>query len=129
MSNNVDWSNPYADRNGQWLKGNLHTHTSPASGCGEISVEDCLNQYVKLGYDFLAISDHLNYTKYQDDRITILPGVEWNSITGHHTGVYSMNDTDIKAVNKISDQDELLEMFADTDALVILDTRVEGVEL
>ena len=27
------------DCEGEWLRGNLHTHTSPASGCGKIPVE------------------------------------------------------------------------------------------
>ena len=39
MSLCVNWANPYANRAGQWYKGNLHTHTAPASGCGEVPLE------------------------------------------------------------------------------------------
>ena len=120
MSSNVNWSNPYAVREGRWFKGNLHTHTSPASACGAISVEDCIDMYVKLGYEFISISDHLKYTKYSDERITIIPGVEWNAINGYHTGVYSLDSKDVETAIGLTDQDELLEKLANTDALVIL---------
>ena len=120
MSSNVNWANPYEIRDGKWFKGNLHTHTSPASGCGKISIEDCLDLYVEHGYDFLAISDHMSYTPYQDDRITILPGVEWNSACGEHTGVYSLSSADVTAAIGISDHKELLQRMAGTDALVVL---------
>jgi len=120
VSSNVNWQNPYADREGQWLKGNLHTHTSPASGCGEISVEDCVELYVQRGYDFLVISDHLVHTQHSDSRITLIPGVEWNSPTGCHTGVYSLDYSDIEAAMAVSDHDILLNNLADTDALVVL---------
>lgn len=120
MKNNVNWANPYADRDGQWLKGNLHTHTSPASGCGEISVEDCVDLYVKLGYDFLSISDHGTYTIHADDRITLISGVEWNSPTGSHTGIYSLDPSDLYAAIAIKDQEILLNNLAGTGALVVL---------
>ena len=82
MQSTVNWTNPYAEREGQWFKGNLHTHTSPASGCSRISVEDSVDLYVQRGYDFIAISDHGTYTQYHDERITILPGMEWNNQDG-----------------------------------------------
>lgn len=121
MSSCIDWSNPYADRNGQWLKGNLHTHTSPASGCGEISVTDCIELYVERGYDFVAISDHCVYTQHEDSRIIILPGIEWNAAHGGcHTGVYSFDPNDLQAAIAISDQDEMLNKLSSSDALIVL---------
>ena len=121
MSSNVDWSNPYAGREGGWLKGNLHTHTSPASRCGEISLTDSVNLYVERGYDFVSISDHLTYTQHEDDRITILPGIEWNAKGGSsHTGVYSFDRADLEAAMELSDQKQLLNRLADTDSLIIL---------
>lgn len=120
MKNNINWANPYAERDGQWLKGNLHTHTSPASGCGEISIEDCVDLYVKHGYDFLSISDHCAYTDHIDDRLTLIPGVEWNSPTGCHTGVYSLDTSHIHAAIAVHDQELLLNNLANTGALVIL---------
>lgn len=121
MSIHVDWSNPYANRNGTWLKGNLHTHTSPASLCAQILVEDCLNRYVELGYDFVSISDHFNYKPRVDDRITIIPGLEWNAVDGgSHTGIYAVNGEIVKAAIDISEHSELLNYMSMKDALVIL---------
>ncbi len=120
MSSKVNWSNPYAKRDGQWFKGNLHTHTTPLSGCGKISSKDCIDRYVELGYDFLALSDHMNYNKHKDPRITLLPGVEWNSPTGEHTGVVSLDESDVQTAIETSDQAELLSKLADTRALVFL---------
>ncbi len=121
MSSNVNWTNPYASRGGRWLKGNLHTHTSPASACGRISVEDCVERYVERGYDFLVISDHCTYTRHTDKRFTLIPGVEWNDAAGgSHTGVYTVNVSDIEAAIAVSDHDVLLNNLADSDALVVL---------
>jgi len=121
MSSKANWENPYANREGQWLKGNLHAHTSPASGCGQISVENCVGAYVERGYDFLAISDHGTYTKHSDKRITLIPGVEWNNAAGGcHTGVYSLDPADLEEAIAVSDHDILLNNLADSDALVVL---------
>lgn len=119
--NSINWNNPYHQRDGDWLKGNLHTHTSPASGCGRISIEDSVNLYVERGYDFLAISDHCVYTEHKDDRITLIAGTEWNAEGGrYHAGVYSLSPEDVLNAIRTSDQEKLLEDMAQTDALVIL---------
>ncbi|MFH1762030.1 MAG: hypothetical protein ABIA63_13110 [bacterium] len=38
--NSVNWSNPYEEGEGFWLKGNLHTHTSPANHCVKFLLPD-----------------------------------------------------------------------------------------
>lgn len=123
MSSYVNWTNPYADRDGQWLKGNLHTHTTPASGCGAITVPDCIDRYIELGYDFVALSDHNTYTEHSDDRIAIIPGIEWNADAdhgGHHMGIYSFEPKDLEAAIATGDQDELLGRLGSGEALLIL---------
>ncbi len=121
MSIQVDWSNPYADRNGTWLKGNLHAHTNPASLCAQILVEECISRYVQLRYDFISISDHFNYKPRVDERITIIPGMEWNAKDGgSHTGIYANSGEVVKAAIEIHDHNELLRYMSKTDALVIL---------
>jgi hypothetical protein len=120
MSNFVKWENPYADRGGQWYKGNLHAHTSPASGCGTLRVEHVWNLYAKAGYDFLALSDHMDFSVYQDQRMIWLPGVEWNSPTGEHTGVYSPDHSVIRRCIEIDDQGKLLQFLDGKEALVVL---------
>ncbi len=55
MSENI--INPYANRKGKWVKGNLHTH-SIASNCGRVELKKILNLYNDLGYGFIALTDH-----------------------------------------------------------------------
>lgn len=116
----MDWQNLYADREGIWLKGNLHTHTSPASGCSIIPLEECLDRYVELGYDFISVSDHMTYSEVSDDRISLIPGVEWNSAVGEHTGVYCFDISVLEKSIDTAEQDPLLEYLSTTDALVVL---------
>lgn len=121
MSIYVNWSNPYANREGQWLKGNLHSHTSPASMCAQILVSDCIDEYVKHGYDFVSISDHFSYKPTSDDRITIIPGLEWNSQSGGlHTGIYATDAQAVRSAIEIIKHEDLLRHMAATEALVIL---------
>lgn len=47
--------NPFA-LPGEWLRGNLHTHTTETDG--ELSPQDTIATYRELGYDFLALTDH-----------------------------------------------------------------------
>ena len=48
---------PYGDLiGGRWLRGNLHTHTTASDG--ELPMQEVIDAYAELGYDFLMISDH-----------------------------------------------------------------------
>ncbi len=51
-----------------WYKGNLHCHSTVSDG--KLSPADVAEYYKELGYDFLGISDHNQYTpieKYADE--------------------------------------------------------------
>lgn len=126
MSLNVNWSNPYAQRDGVWLRGNLHTHTSPASPCGKVSLERTLERYRQAGYDFLGISDHGVVTRAQSSNPTIISGAEWNSPRGEHVNVYAADPADIPAaalwspVNAVTSLPALLAALAGADVLVVL---------
>ena len=52
---NVDWANPW-EAPGEWLLGNLHTHTKRSDG--SLSVDFTAGVYRNSEYDFLAITDH-----------------------------------------------------------------------
>ncbi|MDY6914611.1 MAG: CehA/McbA family metallohydrolase [Planctomycetota bacterium] len=116
----VDWSNPYQDRRGGWLKGNLHAHTSPASGCAEVAPERVIDLYIQAGFDFLAISDHMVLSEHQSSRIVLIPGVEWHSEAGEHTGIYSTDTKLIRSTLEIADHRNLLDHLRGKEALVIL---------
>lgn len=49
---------------GQWLRGNLHAHTTRSDGAREPQV--VIDDYAARGYDFLMISDHDIYTSQED---------------------------------------------------------------
>ncbi len=69
-------SNPF-EREGNWYKGNLHTHTSNSDG--ELSPEEVVEGYKKHNYDFLAITDHNKVTVVEEcfrDNILLLAGIE-----------------------------------------------------
>jgi hypothetical protein len=56
---------PYKDRQGeQWLRGNLHTHTTRSDGSRD--VQTVIDDYAARGYDYLMISDHDIYTSVED---------------------------------------------------------------
>jgi hypothetical protein len=75
--------NPYS-RGGNWLKGNLHTHTENST-CGHYSLEQVLHMYksFKMKYDFLAITDHCQLTEIgsyvYDDEMILFAGTEYKA--------------------------------------------------
>ena len=120
MTNSVNWNNPYESCEGKWYRGNLHAHTSPASGCSQIPMAQLLDIYAEKGIDFLCVSDHMLLSEPNDSRLILIPGTEWNSIASEHTGVYSADRELVRAALAIKNHDELLDFMKDKDALVIL---------
>ena len=78
--------------NGEWLRGNLHTHTTNSDGANR--PQRVINDYAKLGHDFLAITDHDTYTspkdyrKWNDKGMVLIPGNEVSANGPHivHVG-------------------------------------------
>jgi hypothetical protein len=121
MNTTINWSNPYENRNGIWLKGNLHTHTSPASKCGRVPINETLKLYADAGHGFLSISDHMKLTPAESERLALIPGIEWNRADhGGHTGLYSCNPDAIAPGLAIQDQEELLAQLHGPETLLIL---------
>ncbi len=120
MDSYVNWQNPYAQRDGEWLRGNLHTHTSPASTCAQVPLERTLELYIQAEYDVLSISEHLSYASVVDDRLLFIPGMEWNSPEGQHTGIYGPAIPRHPEWCTMTSQRELLATVKDVDALAIL---------
>ncbi len=69
-------------KEGNWYKGNLHSHTTNSDGT--LPPKEMAKLYRKQGYNFLCISDHDFYTDYRDefdrDKFKILPGYEASGI-------------------------------------------------
>ncbi len=75
------------EKQGVWLKGNLHMHTTASDG--KKTVKQAAAQYKENGYDFIAITDHWKYYKGGDFKgMTILSGIELDAGKTALNGVY-----------------------------------------
>jgi hypothetical protein len=59
---------------GQWLKGNTHTHTLESDG--DSSPAAVVEWYRQHGYDFLVITDYDKVTRVEAEGIVLIPGEE-----------------------------------------------------
>jgi hypothetical protein len=65
------------DMPGEFIRGNLHTHTTNSDG--KLSPQQTVDLYREHGYDFLAITDHNHLTATADldtGGLVMLPGME-----------------------------------------------------
>ncbi|MEX0774908.1 MAG: CehA/McbA family metallohydrolase [Phycisphaeraceae bacterium] len=79
---------PYTDLTaGQWLRGNLHTHTNRSDG--RRPPQDVLDDYAARGYGYVMISDHDLFTSASDYQqwdargMILIPGNEITSNGPH----------------------------------------------
>jgi len=75
------------NKEGIWLKGNLHAHSRVSDG--DLSYKEVIRLYHKNGYDFISVTDHFKCSKnkkYKD--MTILSGVEFDSSAYGNGEVY-----------------------------------------
>ena len=87
------------EKDGKFLKGNLHTHTDISDG--KRPPLEVAGIYSDLGYDFLAITDHNRLFKSTEfnDEIYIIPGLEIHSTEQdsdhtHHVVALTTYDND-----------------------------------
>lgn len=110
------FTSPYASE-GEWLRGNLHTHTTNSDGTRP--PEQVIADYESRGYDFLAFSDHDFLTDpapYREKTsLILLPGVEV-SARGPH--ILHIGATDL--LEPEEDRQAVLHHIAAQDALAIL---------
>ena len=68
------------------LKGALHCHTTRSDGRG--TPEEVIAKHADHGYDFMALTDHRFYNRknFGDRPMTILPGMEMDSVFPEHFG-------------------------------------------
>lgn len=71
----MSFENPF-EIEGNWYRGNLHTHTSLSDG--KATPEEAINFYRKNGYDFLVITDHNKVAdiSYNDKNFLVIKGIE-----------------------------------------------------
>ena len=85
---------PYSElAGGQWLRGNLHAHTTNSDG-GR-ATQAVIDDYASRGYGFLMISDHDIYTsceelsQYNAGDLILIPGNEVSAHGPHMLHVYA----------------------------------------
>lgn len=84
------------DYEGEFYKGNLHTHTKN-SPCGHYGLEEIVKMYTsyKMEYDFLCITDHYRITNLDEFKnrkdILLISGVEFKKAE-HQTLGININD-------------------------------------
>jgi hypothetical protein len=109
---------------GQFLKGNLHLHTTNSDG--ELTPQQAVDHYREAGYDFLSITDHGRLTPIGDletDGMVLLPGEELHQGKGelgqrHHIVAIGM-DEHIE-VPQTEDLQEALDYIAPRSRFVFL---------
>ncbi|MDD2708195.1 MAG: CehA/McbA family metallohydrolase [Verrucomicrobiae bacterium] len=88
--------NPF-QAEGQWLKGNTHTHTTVSDG--DLSPKDMVEKYREAGYDFVFITDHDRLTDVSglsSGSCLALPGEEVTCDRVKTGGLYHIVALDIK---------------------------------
>ncbi|MDQ3700325.1 MAG: CehA/McbA family metallohydrolase [Chloroflexota bacterium] len=69
------------DATGEWLRGNLHVHTTNSDGA--MSPEMLVAHYDHAGWDFLALTDHWRVSDVADrakfPHLTVIPSIEVNT--------------------------------------------------
>ena len=75
-------------REGVWLRGNLHMHTTRSDG--RLSFEDAVARYEQAGYDFIAVTDHWVRSEKGTTAggMLLLSGCEYNIGETVQEGVY-----------------------------------------
>lgn len=98
----------YFKADGEWLKGNLHSHTTRSDGQAE--PQELVDWYRKNGYDFLAITDHDVITETESlcsGDMLLLSGIEFGYTPAEEPDwVLDMLGINIKSIPEFLDPDK-----------------------
>ncbi|HOD49978.1 MAG TPA: CehA/McbA family metallohydrolase [Candidatus Hydrogenedentes bacterium] len=107
---------PYRTGHFQWLKGNLHTHTTNSDGAR--TPEDCVKAYAGRGYDFLMISDHDRFTNPEGldgNGMVLIPGYE---ITANGPHILHVNGR--SCLKPVEDRQAVLDAVGQAGGFAIM---------
>ena len=62
------------NRDGEWLRCQLHSHTTNSDG--EATPDGLVEHYARAGFDVLAITDHWHITTAAHDELVLIPSSE-----------------------------------------------------
>lgn len=81
----VEYEVTFYEKEARWLFGDLHCHSTASDGA--LSSWELAQRARRMGFDFLAVSDHNNYCgNYSLPKVpglTMIPAVEWTHYKGH----------------------------------------------
>lgn len=102
----------YIDSAGnQWLKGNLHLHTTNSDG--RKTPEEACQLYRESGYDFLSITDHWKMSDSGDyNGMVLIPGCEYNVGNTPREGIYhilSIGTSQLPLINNDSSAQQMID--------------------
>ncbi|WP_080843963.1 CehA/McbA family metallohydrolase [Cytobacillus gottheilii] len=81
------------NKDSKWYKGDFHTHTNESDG--KLTPAEGMNQARKMGLDFFTITDHnILPTKWIEDELLTIPGMEITSSKGHFNAIGLTNWVD-----------------------------------
>ncbi len=108
-------------RSGRWYALALHSHSRYSDG--NRTVADLVVMARKGGLDALAISDHntLRQTldpEFRDDRLVLIPAVEWTNPRGPHAGLHGISGT--RPVDPTLGASDLFRTARDRGATVVI---------
>jgi hypothetical protein len=102
-------------QDGMWLKGDLHLHSRHSKESSNNPVKKIIGFAEKVGFDFIAITDHDNHVdgdvahntwvdpEFKSDSVLLLYGAEWTTHRGHGN-VFSAHPYDHQRLYDVRDQ-------------------------
>ena len=119
----TDFDSPF-DAPGEWLKGNLHNHTTESDG--RQSPQELVAAYEERGYDFLALTDHGCVTETDGlarERLVLLRGAECHAPMPTGGTLAHLLALDLPkgfVVPEARNAQTLIDALADAGALVVM---------
>lgn len=101
--------NPF-ELSGEFLKGNLHLHTTNSDG--GYSPQEAVSFYRDAGYDFLALTDHNYLNPYEGldtEGLVMLPGMELHQGKGELGQVHHIVGIGMEEALEVPETDDLQE--------------------
>jgi hypothetical protein len=114
-------ANPF-ELEGNWYKGNLHTHTTVSDG--DLSPADMCQVYREHGYDFVYLTDHHRVTDVgglSSQDFLVLPGAELSGVAGERScDLLSISITELPDPCKGAPANEVIAAVRELGGEVIL---------
>jgi len=109
-------SNPFTNE-GNWYKGNLHTHTTNSDG--ELTPQQAVDLYASADYHFLSLTDHRVLTatdKLDPKGMTLIPGSELDGGRGELGQSVHVVGLGMESATELPETDSIPELVASVAA-------------